>query len=162
MPTHFEMAREARHPINQPTSRSPQLDDCYDKLDVSMQNTGLGLSTTATPTDVQTVPQSGSGHGLATTASEQDMPHPETEMSAHEPGKPQPDMDAGRKATTPSLGEVPQPGTKRAVPNLRGKKTMGRESRRSKDEISQQVLPFSVQNTWWLATACRRREQCNN
>ena len=40
-----------------------------------------------------------------------------------EPGKPQPDMDAGRKATTPSAGEVPQPGTKRAVPNLRSKKT---------------------------------------
>ena len=51
------------------------------------------------------------------------MPQPETEMSADEPGKPQPDMDAGRKATTPSAGEVPQPGTKRAVPNLRSKKT---------------------------------------
>ena len=70
---------------------------------MSRQNTGLGLSTTAT--DVQTVPQSGSGHGLATTASEQDMPHPETEMSADEP---QPDMDACRKATTPSVREVPQ------------------------------------------------------
>ena len=75
------------------------MDDCNDILNVSRLNTA---------TDVKTVPQSGSGHGLATTASdEQDMRQPETEMSADEPEKPQPETATGRKAITPSVGDLP-------------------------------------------------------